>query len=455
MTPDETPATLAERLERGRRRRFVGRAAELELFRAALDASDEAFAVLFVHGPGGVGKSALLAEYARMARAVGRRPVSVDGHEVTPTPAGFRAALAESLGVPADGEVADVLRAGTHVVLVDTFERLAPMEGWVRDRFLPVLPAGVVVVVGGRRPPTPDWLADAGWRDLLRVISLRNLSPDGTREYLELEGLPAAVHAQVVALTHGHPLALSLLVDALRRSGDPGRVPGSFADAPDLVAALLARIVDEAPGPRPLAALHVCGHAAFTTEGLLRAVLGGDDAPELFAWLRDLSFVDETARGLRPHDVARDVLDADLAWRDPDTFAAVHRRVRRHLIDQVRTQADEATRHGAVADVLFMVRDHPVAGAYWDWDALGDAYADRLTPDEIPLVLEVTRTRVGEELAALAAHWLERQPRRSGCSGGGTARSSATPPTCRSTRPRRMTSTPTPGAGRCGPTPSG
>jgi hypothetical protein len=154
----------------------------------------------------------------------------------------------------------------------------------------------------------------------------------------------------------------------------------------------------------------VCGHAAFTTEGLLRAVLGGDDAPELFAWLRDLSFVEETARGLRPHDVARDVLDADLAWRDPDTFAAVHRRVRRHLIDQVRTQADEATRHGAVADVLFMVRDHPVAGAYWDWDALGDAYADRLTPDEIPLVLEVTRTRVGEELAALAAHWLERQP---------------------------------------------
>ena len=297
MTPDETPATLAERLERGRRRRFVGRAAELELFRAALDASDEAFAVLFVHGPGGVGKSALLAEYARMARAVGRRPVSVDGHEVTPTPAGFRAALAESLGVPADGEVADVLRAGTHVVLVDTFERLAPMKGWVRDRFLPVLPAGVVVVVGGRRPPTPDWLADAAWRDLLRVVSLRNLPPDGTREYLELEGLPAAVHAQVVALTHGHPLALSLLVDALRRSGDPGRVPGSFADAPDLVAALLARIVDEAPGPRPLAALHVCGHAAFTTEGLLRAVLGGDDAPELFAWLRDLSFVDETARG--------------------------------------------------------------------------------------------------------------------------------------------------------------
>lgn len=408
--PDRTPATLADRLERGRRWRFVGRAAELGWFQGALEARGEAFAVLFVHGPGGVGKSALLAEYARAARALGRRPVTVDGHAVTPTPAGFRAALAHSLGVSADAEVADVLHAGTHVVLVDTFERLAPLEGWVRDRFLPAVPAGVVVVVAGRRPPTPHWLADAGWRDVLRVISLRNLSPDGTREYLELEGFPAAVHARVVALTYGHPLALSLLVDALRRSGDPGRVPRSLADAPDIVAALLARIVDEAPGPRHVMALHVCGHAAFTTEGLLRAVLPGDDVPELFAWLRDLSFVEETARGLRPHDVARDVLDADLVWRDPDTFAAVHRRVRRHLIDQVRTQADEATRQGAVADVLFMLRDHPVAGGYWDWGALGQAYADRLTPDEMPLVLEMTRSRVGEEQAALAAHWLERQP---------------------------------------------
>jgi AAA ATPase domain len=402
--------TLADRLEFSRRRRFVGRAAELELFHGALGARDEAFAVLFVHGPGGVGKSALLAEYARAARAVGRLRVSVDGHALTPSPAGFRAALAESLGVPADAEVADALRADTHVVFVDTFERLAPLEGWLRDRFLPTLPAGVVVVVAGRRPPTPYWLADPGWRDVLRVISLRNLSPDGTREYLELEGLPAAVYAQVAALTHGHPLALSLLVDALRRSGDPGRVPRSLADAPDIVAALLARIVDEAPGSRHLTALHVCGHAAFTTEGLLRAVLPGDDGPELFAWLRDLSFVEETARGLRPHDVARDVLDADLAWRDPATFAAVHRQVRRHLVDQVRTQAAQATRQDAVADVVFMGRDHPVAGAYWDWGALGHAYADRLTPDEIPLLLDMTRARVGEEQAALAAHWLERQP---------------------------------------------
>ena len=36
----------------------------------------------------------------------------------------------------------------------------------------------------------------------------------------------------------------------------------------------------------------------------------------LFEWLRGLSFVESGADGLFPHDLARDVLDADLRWRD-------------------------------------------------------------------------------------------------------------------------------------------
>ena len=37
------------------------------MFRAALLAQEPPFAVLFVHGPGGIGKSSLLREYARLA----------------------------------------------------------------------------------------------------------------------------------------------------------------------------------------------------------------------------------------------------------------------------------------------------------------------------------------------------------------------------------------------------
>jgi hypothetical protein len=49
------PPTLGARLRRARRRRFVGRAGELELFRAAVEGPGAPWSVLFVYGPGGVG----------------------------------------------------------------------------------------------------------------------------------------------------------------------------------------------------------------------------------------------------------------------------------------------------------------------------------------------------------------------------------------------------------------
>ena len=45
-----------------------------------------------------------------------------------------------------------------------------------------------------------------GWRDLLRVVALRNLSPDQTRALLQVEGVSIDLLDQVMALTHGHPL---------------------------------------------------------------------------------------------------------------------------------------------------------------------------------------------------------------------------------------------------------
>jgi GH24 family phage-related lysozyme (muramidase) len=72
-----TADDLGQRLERERARRFVGRAPELELFAARLEASsrseiardrDALFSVLWVHGPGGIGKSTLLRNLTAAAR---------------------------------------------------------------------------------------------------------------------------------------------------------------------------------------------------------------------------------------------------------------------------------------------------------------------------------------------------------------------------------------------------
>ncbi len=55
---------MADRLSAPRRSRFVGRADERDLFRSALSATEWPFQLLFVFGPGGVGKTTLLREFA-------------------------------------------------------------------------------------------------------------------------------------------------------------------------------------------------------------------------------------------------------------------------------------------------------------------------------------------------------------------------------------------------------
>ena len=71
---------LRHRLQRARVRRFVGRVAELEVFANRLQTAEPgAFSVLWVHGPGGIGKSSLLRAYADQARAAGCRVTELDG----------------------------------------------------------------------------------------------------------------------------------------------------------------------------------------------------------------------------------------------------------------------------------------------------------------------------------------------------------------------------------------
>ena len=94
---------VGQRLERERARRFVGRAAELELFAARLQAAAagetawDLFSVLWVHGPGGIGKSTLLGAYAKTARNAGFTVAHIDARRIRPTPVGIQAALRESL----------------------------------------------------------------------------------------------------------------------------------------------------------------------------------------------------------------------------------------------------------------------------------------------------------------------------------------------------------------------
>ncbi|GIJ46371.1 hypothetical protein Val02_32570 [Virgisporangium aliadipatigenens] len=359
------------------------------MFRDALDDAGQTIAAIFLHGPGGIGKSALLQRYADEARDRGRTVVELDGRAISPTPAAFR----EAAG--------DALTDDRTVLLVDGFEHCQGLELWLRDRFLPRLPVGVLVVLAGRRPPDLGWQSDAGWAEALCVLRLTELDRDDAVELLERRDVPAEAHKPVLRFTSGHPLALCLAAESAGRSGtwSPDRY---------MVETLLARMVGEPPSAAHRRALEVCAHAHTTTEDLLRSVLP-DDAGTLFAWLRRLPFIDSGRHGLFPTGAAREAIDTDLRWRDPHGYRALHDTIRSHVIERIR-DAPEAGVLPAATAFCYLNRRGGVISRFITYTRIGEFVECRYLPEDRADVLRLALSAEGPASAALVEFWLERQP---------------------------------------------
>ncbi|HEX9373236.1 MAG TPA: AAA family ATPase, partial [Roseiflexaceae bacterium] len=414
------PATsrLGARLASARRRSFVGRSDELSLFAAALADPEPPFAVLHVYGPGGVGKSSLLGEFVRLCAEAGVPAFYLDGRNLQPTPDGFLNGLHELLGASGvsvgaaptpDAPLPDALPA-RHVLLIDTYESLSPLDGWLRDSFLPHLPEQAIVVLAGRSPPSAGWRVDPGWQEIAQVVQLGNLSAAEAADYLARRSIPDEQRADVLRFTRGYPLALSLAVEVLLQR--PGKSAASAllqgAAALDVVKVLLERFVAGVPSVAHRAALEACSQVRVTSEPLLAAMLAVDEARELFEWLRDLSFVTAGPRGLFPHDLARAALSADLKWRNPPWHNELHRRARMfYMAEFERSQGHD--QYIALLDLIFL-HDNPFIRSLFSWNDIGGLREDTPRPTDWPALVEMVRRHEGNESAEIARRWFARQP---------------------------------------------
>ena len=401
---------LADRLETVRRRRFVGRAAELARFAALLDAApgtaDREVSLLAVHGPAGVGKTTLVRRFTDLALERGLTVVPLDARDLPCTPDAVAAAL-EPLTA---GAVGTPRRA---VVTIDTYELLAELDDRLRRDLLPRLPAETLVVLAGRHPPAAAWRTDPGWAGVLETMPLRNLSPDEARRYLDVIGVAPAEQQACLDFTHGYPLALALAGEIARAGGDV-----SPRESPDLVRDLLDRLLDDVlpagdGGERRLA-LEACAQVRVLTEPLLARLLGrptdGDrDVAGLFAWLRGLPVVEQGPAGLHPHDLAREALVADLRWRDARRDAELHARARSHYLELLPA-ADPLEQQRLLLDLLYLHEGLRV----WLAAGGGDAAGLRVTPlagdADAGAVAAMVEAHEGAESAALARLWLRRRP---------------------------------------------
>jgi DNA-binding SARP family transcriptional activator len=325
---------------------FAGRADELALFAKALSEEEPDFAILYVCGRSGVGKSALLHAFAQQCAAVDMPALLLDGRTIQPTPHDFLAAIRDLTG--ADQPLAAL--PNRSVIMIDSYEQLAPLDSWLRNQLLPQLPYWTLVVLAARNQPSMDWRLDPGWQAISRVIQLGDLNAADVASYLQSRGISQAHTHSVAQFTGGYPLALALAAESLLQRPN---IELACINARHCVPPLLQCILSAAPSAAHQAALEASALVHVMTEPLLAAMLNLNEAREIFAWLCDLSFVAGGPHGAALHDLARDTLRDNLRRHNLPRYLALHGRAQRFYIAEFGRTSPE-TQQAALFALSFL-----------------------------------------------------------------------------------------------------
>ncbi len=354
-------ATLGTRLSQRDSHRLVGRDSQLAAFEQ-LFVDDPRASVIFLHGPGGIGKSTLLRELSRRGERRGWTVTFVEGRELAPVPDALELALRGAKGQEKP------------LLLLDSYERMTALGPFLRSHLLTSFPARTIVVIAGRGAPERGWL-EGGWESLVLDVELGPLSERESLDLLRARGVvDPHIAAELVAWADGSPLALALGADT---AGQAQRwSPHNAIERPAMVQSLIRRLADTEIDAAHGGVLGVAGTARVTTVDLLRDVLPGTDPIEAFDWLATRSFVEPLGDGLTLHELVRKAMYADLRSRDPER----ERLLRRAIADHLYRRASEG-RVLLSIDLAHLVENPAIRWGY-SWEGRVHHRIDDLRPGD-------------------------------------------------------------------------
>lgn len=401
MAPSHSE-TLADKLSGERHRWFVGRRTEALAFEAAL--AEPTCSLLFLRGPTGVGKSSLLQELERVCRDRAHPVLLVDAGALTPGDNPSSTLLELKTGLAQRQSPAQRLRP---VLLVDAFETLRAADQSPVAQLGKALPADTLLVFASRKAP-PQWLLiDPAWSRLTRFLEILPWGEDEALQFLRTQRLEPHLHAEIVKVAGGYPLALMLAVRVLRESQHDAFEP---SDVRDLQTALAESVPVQAGSRTHQVALDVCVLVRQTRVELLEYVLRSNPdcdpggAQEAFEWLAQQTFIDRRKDTLRPHAIAR--LSMLARVRREHKYQAIFRPVREFYVSEL---ADGSRADADFDELFFIDRDVEVLREQEVAAADGPSLAPARDHDHGEIV-KLVRQKEGIEAAEHCESWLRSSP---------------------------------------------
>ena len=288
---------------------------------------------------------------------------------------------------------------------MDDYHLAATLDGWVADRWIPQLPATVLLVIASRHPHTAHFPSTVPWLPLIRPLPLAPLTRPAAGDLLSNCGVPEGLNSAILGLVGGHPEALLRVAERVRARNTTDFDASDQLEVVHFLTTVALEEVDAALRP----AVEAMAVAGSLSPHELAEMLRIEDGEPLFRRLRHLSFVHVSPLGIEPISAFRTALSLELQWRDPDRHSVLLRRAFKARASRLGGATGRHQEH-LVSGVLRLLQTEPAVSPYIEWERLSHGRFHPAEPEDFEAIIASASHHEGAASGEKLADWLQVEP---------------------------------------------